>query len=451
MAGQSRSKGLRTMVTGVACLLAATAAGAARANTIHFEAESVRDRLRGFITSPLQIRDDAAASGGSYVTVTPGTNSPSNAPASATDGVARYVFTVADTGSYRIWARVSAPSTGDDSFWIRIGPSAPWIRWNEIPLGTPYHWVLVRAENASGAARFNLTGGADNELQVAYREDGTRLDAFFITNDSNFNPNATLTGPPALPFFQPAVGGQNAIKVSWSAVPGATSYNIERRSSDCSFNEQTQCCESPPFQTIRTGVTVHKFTDTVSEDTRFTYRITAVARTGASAHPVPLGPANCFPTDPSQGSGASSTYRLRTQIPILALTPPMRTFPEGVGAPAGFESLGAIPARGRARLDFELAVPTTIRVWAEVVFPNRDQDSFWVKMDDMNAISWNNLNEFCEDVHDSRKRGEPTVLFKLPAGSHRIEWAPREGGALLADNIVLVEDPTGTKSPPCSD
>jgi hypothetical protein len=41
------------------------------------------------------------------------------------------------------------------------------------------------------------------------------------------------------------------------------------------------------------------------------------------------------------------------------------------------------------------------------------------------------------------------VFFNLQGGSHRIEWAYREGGALLIDNMARSEDPT--VSAPCED
>jgi hypothetical protein len=442
----------RVMVAGLVSCASLAAVGRAHANTIQFEAESVRDRQRGTITTPLQIKDDPAASGGSYVTVTAGNNSPSTAPTSTTEGVAKYTFSVTDTGTYRIWARVSAPTDADDSFWIRIGATAAWIKWNGIPLGTPYHWVLVKADGAANPATFSLTGNADNQLQIAYREDGAKLDAFFISNDTAFDPNATLTAPPALPVMQPVVNGATAVKLSWSAVPGATSYTIERKSSGCSFNEATQCCESPtPYQVIQSGVTVHKFTDTTAVDNN-DYRVTAVAGTGQSAHPIPQGPDNCFPFDISHGNGGFEAYSLRTQVPVLAVTSPMRFASDGgVGAPAGTDSTSAAPAHGMARLDFELAVTTKLRVWAEVLFPNKNQDSFWVRADDSAWINWNNINQFCSDVRDSSKSGSPTVLFNLGPGSHRFEWAYREGGAELLDNIILDEDPTASHGQPCDD
>jgi hypothetical protein len=101
-------------------------------------------------------------------------------------------------------------------------------------------------------------------------------------------------------------------------------------------------------------------------------------------------------------------------------------------------------------LDFELAEPTVMRMWAEIIAPNPDQDSFWVEWDDRGWIKWNNLDDGCETLHDSAKSGEPIVRKLLQAGSHRIEFAYREGGARLADNIIILADSPG-QTQQCSD
>jgi hypothetical protein len=442
----------RTMAVGVASVLSLATAGAASANRVHFEAESVRYRFRGVITSPMMIKDDPAASGGSYLTVAAGINSPSTAPASTTEGVAKYTFSVDDTGSYRIWARVSAATTADDSFWLRMGSSAAWIKWT-LPLGVPYHWVLVKPDGSSTPSTFSLTAKNVNELQIAYREDGAKLDAFFITNDTTFNPTAALTGPPLRPIMQPQVsteagGGGSAAKVSWSAVPGAASYTLERNPDGCSTNPVTMCCEHPPYQVIATGLTVHQFVDVGGGGQ---YRVTAVAPTGSSSHPVPTT-ANCSPADDSEGRAMAGPFKWRTQVPsVLNVTSPMKFFSDGgVGAPAGTNSTAAAPAHGRARMDFELAVPAVMLLWAEITAPTTGQDSFWVRFDDGAWINWNNLG-FCSTLYDSAKTGAPIVRTSLGAGSHRLEFAYREGGARLADNIILLEDVPDDQGPQCDD
>jgi len=436
-------------MAGAASLLFVGASGAARANTIQFEAESIRDRTRGTITSPMLIKDDPAASGGSYIAVADGTNSDSFTPDSTTEGVVKYTFSVSDTGTYRVWARVSAATNADDSFWVRMGNSGSWIRFNGWTLGSAYHWVLVANDPPAAPSTFALTANVDNELQVAYREDGTRLDAIYITNDTSFNPNAAITGPPALPIIQSspsleAGGGGTTTKIAWSDVRGATSYKIEQTDGQCHFNSVTECCEDA-YQLVAT-TTTHKFVNGGGK-----YRVTAVGPTGESVHPVPTAE-NCFVDDPSVDFVQAGTFHWRTQVPfgISGVTSPMQFFTDGgVGAPAGNESLNSVPAHGRARMDFELTAPVVMRMWAEITAPNPDQDSFWVRFDDGAWIKWNNL-AFCSTLYDSGQSGSPIVRQSLGVGSHRLEFAWREGGARLADNIILLED-SPNQGEQCSD
>jgi hypothetical protein len=138
-------------------------------------------------TSPLQKPADAAASGGVAVQVAAGNNSQAAPPAT---GHGTISFTAPVAGSYKVWGRVTAPTNADDSWWVRID-SGTWQRWNGIPLGTAYHWDDVHNDLTGGAATiFSLTAGT-HTLEFAYREDGTRLDRFLITNDLAFTPSGT--------------------------------------------------------------------------------------------------------------------------------------------------------------------------------------------------------------------------------------------------------------------
>ena len=308
----------RKTATALVSLLITGAASTAWGNPVWIEAESARDPFRGGITSPMMIRDDSSASGGSFIEVAGGNNSQNATPGS--EGVAKLSFSVGNAGNYRVWARVKAPNDAADSFWVRMGNWMPpaegeyegrfaygnWIRWNEIPLGSGWHWVLIKAENASAPAQFALSG--DHQIQIGYREDGTRLDAIVVTDDTSFNPNAALTGPPALPIIQPVVRSRTALKISWSAVPGATSYTLERRDDGC--------CPYQPWQVIATGITGHKYVDPLPVDTYRTYRVTAVAPTGTSVHDE-----GEFAWDVSMGGGSTGNFYVRTQSHFLFVTP----------------------------------------------------------------------------------------------------------------------------------
>jgi hypothetical protein len=437
----------RKTAIGLASLLVTGAASAAWGNTVAIEAEAARDPFRGGITSPMMIRDDSSASGGSFIEVAAGNNAQNTTPGS--DGVAKLSFSVGNAGNYRVWARVKAPTNADDSFWVRMGTWVPaaegevdghyaygnWIKWNGMPLGSGWHWVQIKAEGASAAAQFALSG--DHQLQIGYREDGTKLDAVVVTDASSYNPTAALTGPPALPVMQPVVSSRTALKISWSTVPGATSYTLERRNDGC--------CPYEPWAVIATGLTGHRYIDPLPADTYRAYRVTAVAPTGPSPHdPDPMA------WDVSMGSGGTGNFYLRTQSHFLSVTPAMQMTMFGyVMAPAGTDSLSAPPARGRARFDFEAAAPAQVRVWANVLAPNPDQDSFWVRLDDGPWIKWNNLRTGCDDVHDS-DNGDRGVAYNLTAGSHRFEFAHREGGAALTNIITMLEG-VGPGGNACSD
>ncbi len=147
--------------------------------TVTAEAES------GTVTAPMQTLSDPAASGGQYVTPAAGSNSTSSPP---TTGFATVPFTVSAAGTYRVWGRVIAPTTSDDSFWVRVD-SGSWVNWNNIPLGASWHWDDVHNAAASNAVvNYSLTAGS-HTVTFAYREDGTKLDRIVVTNDPSLVPS----------------------------------------------------------------------------------------------------------------------------------------------------------------------------------------------------------------------------------------------------------------------
>jgi hypothetical protein len=145
---------------------------------VWLEAES------GRLTAPLQLVNDLDASGGRGVTVAAGNDSKAAPPA---NGQVALSFDVASAGSYRVWARVIAPTTSDDSFWVRMDGGA-WTNWNGIALGPRWHWDSVHdAANGNQQVTYALAAGA-HTLTFAYREDGARLDKVLVTSDATFVP-----------------------------------------------------------------------------------------------------------------------------------------------------------------------------------------------------------------------------------------------------------------------
>jgi len=154
-------------------------APAAAKEQLWIEAES------GMLTKPMAVSDDPTASGGKYI-------SAQNLGVTAihTEGIATYPFTVKG-GTYKIWGRVVDLPAGRNSFWVRIKgatldtvPDADgWCNWN-FPTGVGWHWDDVSNGTNSltdPAVRFTLKAGSYT-LEIAYREDGARLDAIVIAD-----------------------------------------------------------------------------------------------------------------------------------------------------------------------------------------------------------------------------------------------------------------------------
>jgi peptidoglycan/xylan/chitin deacetylase (PgdA/CDA1 family) len=148
----------------------------------YFEAEA------GTRTSPLVAISDASASGGQAIwSGTSGSNS-----VVPTGGHATFTFTVTTAGTFRVWGRflVGPSTTSDDSLWARIDTS-PWILWNDIypRIGTGYKWDQEHdTPNANALVTRNLSAGT-HTLEVAYRENGLKMDRFLVTNDLAFVPS----------------------------------------------------------------------------------------------------------------------------------------------------------------------------------------------------------------------------------------------------------------------
>ncbi|WP_200240875.1 SdrD B-like domain-containing protein [Thiohalocapsa halophila] len=143
-----------------------------------------------------RVHHDNDASGGAYLSVQNGRNEYSHPDHR---GIARYDFDVSQAGTHRLWGRVFTPGDHDDSFWVRVN-GGDWIKWNGIDWQDSWHWdSLHDSDDGNAEVLLHLPAGA-NTLEVAYREDGAKLDQVLITPDLGLDPN---TDPPS----QAASGG----------------------------------------------------------------------------------------------------------------------------------------------------------------------------------------------------------------------------------------------------
>ena len=126
------------------------------------------------VGSRWQVKADAQASGGEYVVYPQGEGAYRTSP--STDPADQLVYTVSveQAQSYYLLARISAPSYGDDSFWVKIDDK-DWITWSGgIKVNQGFAWNQV-----PGGAVF-LTKGT-HTIIFTYREDGARLDKLSLS------------------------------------------------------------------------------------------------------------------------------------------------------------------------------------------------------------------------------------------------------------------------------
>jgi hypothetical protein len=305
------------------------------------------------------------------------------------------------SATFTIWARVIAATDGNDSFWVKMDNGSP-IKWNGIPLGSAWHWVQVKADGASAASQFSLGTGL-HTLKIAYREDGAKLDELIITSNSSFNPS-TMTVPTAAPTIDDHAEDSSSAgaMISWQDVPGATSYVLTD--------------DNGHVVAASTGHVLVSSTDTSC------VRVAGVGPGGTG----PASGSLCF-------QQLSNFVQRKFPDSHMSVVSPMLI--NGSGALAvqsgTAESLDTVPAHGRGRYDFQIVGPATITVWAEIVAPDHDHDSFWVRMDQGPWVKWNNIPTANCTVVKNSDSGSAVVLYNLTTGSHFVEFAYREIGTLM--------------------
>ncbi|HXU82718.1 MAG TPA: hypothetical protein VN914_15050 [Polyangia bacterium] len=393
----------------------------AEANNVFIEGEEVRDEFSGLMTSPMLVKDDNLASLGSYITVTPGNDSKNAAPGE--EGLVSLPFEVSNDGNYRIWGRVIAPNDGDDSFWVRIPGKTGQIKWNEIPLGSSWHWALVKPEGSSNPTSVSLQAGVQYRIEFAYREDGTKLDAIYITDDGLFNPAAPLPAPAPPATIQTMAGNGSTMLVQWSDVSGATGYIVER--GDFSGDVSVPVAST----------TGHRLTLPVVSPEENCFRVRSIFPSGNSA----LSSQSC----------GGIQFDGRRRVDLFAISSPMVFQDGGLGVTPGLNSKDVAPAKGKVRRDFQLGNSQTLFVWADVFAPNDGGDSFWLRMDNGAWIKWNEipLGGVCAIARNS-DNNNALVSFNLGPGQHFLEFSYREDGALFTNQVVMT---TGSQAPPCDD
>lgn len=132
----------------------------------------------GQLVRPMQSTRDPSALGGAYVAAPEGT-------AGARQGWVELVLAVPRAGQYVLWARVLAPDTASNSFFVSLDGEDRWI-WHAPGPGAEgiapsWTWVLVAASEDGRSGRRALAAGA-HRLRFTTRQDGTRLDQVWLVD-----------------------------------------------------------------------------------------------------------------------------------------------------------------------------------------------------------------------------------------------------------------------------
>jgi hypothetical protein len=123
---------------------------------IAFEAEDGRG-------AAVFVHDDPNASEGRYI---------------LNMGWTSFEFSVPEEGEYTVWGRTHAPSSDDNSFTVTIDNLTN--RW-DVGCSPTWTWNQMNFSANMGAKILKLDVGA-HTFSLQMREDGTKLDAIYITN-----------------------------------------------------------------------------------------------------------------------------------------------------------------------------------------------------------------------------------------------------------------------------
>jgi endo-1,4-beta-xylanase len=191
--GASRQATVTVSATGVASqtVTVTQAAGSTGSTSVWLEAECAS------VGSLWNKVSDATASNGYYVTIQSGNNSTGSAPTNSA-GYIDFPFSVSQSGTYYMFARLLGPTANDDSYWVRMDGGS-WVMWNNWWTTS---WTWVRFPNT-----FSLSAGS-HTLTFAYREDGARLDKINLATSSAL---PTGTGSDASNLCTPKIGAEEQL------------------------------------------------------------------------------------------------------------------------------------------------------------------------------------------------------------------------------------------------
>ena len=414
---------------------------------------------------------DGAASGGAYIHRPDGVGS-SWSPNTAFQ--VSYCFTVAQSGTYRIKARVWADSGVNDSFWVKVdGALTGSGHWDvaHVAYGDDY----VNSYGVTDPVEISLTAG-DHLVEVLLREDGTRLDRIELEP-------VTIAGLKCGPPLQEAetgsitgfaTGSDNKASnkkfihrpegagSAWSAKPDFVATYCFKLESDATYrlNAGAQGPSSTSdsfFVRLDSGAA---FRWDVAQGTSFvedyanSYLVADPIEWNLTAGPHRVdiylredGTKLDWVELEKRTEALGQCGGLAHEAEAGALTGmvvgghPKASGGSFIHQPDGAGSNWTPKDSNRATYCFRVQQAGTYRIAANVHAASGTSDSFWVAVDGVQYGRWDTLlnTEFLPDYIGIRG-GEDPLVVTLSAGRHLVDVYLREDGTCL-DKISLESVP----------
>ena len=186
---------------------------------------AIEAEMADVIEAPMIVADDADASGGQYVWM-------EGPPATGGGGEGWVEYSLnLPAGTYALWGKVIAEDGNSDSFWVTWQPADPdenaqetentEFRWG-VGQGAEWHWDRINHWlNGGTFEREWEQPGGDTTLRIAVREDATKLDVIFITDNLSEDEAEVSPRDPGPEDFLTPVEPQDKLATTWGKLKQA--------------------------------------------------------------------------------------------------------------------------------------------------------------------------------------------------------------------------------------
>ncbi|NJC26645.1 MopE-related protein [Neolewinella antarctica] len=339
------------------------------------------------------------ASGKQYV-VFLGGNAEKSPPTDVPANRVRFNLDNDTAGDYFLFARVLAPTTDDDSFWVRTNGEG-WRKWkNGLIRGSDFRW------NQATNKTFSLTEGV-NTIDFAFREDGAQLDKIHLNLSGDL--------PQGL--------GEEVVGDTYYADTDGDGFG--------DVNNATVACTQP------TGFVTNAFD---CDDTNELVNPGAEERCDGidnNCNDLVDEGAQCDDTDPR------TEFWLEAECTAVGSAWKTVNSPAASGGQAfvydgSAESLTSPPAdiaANRIRFVINIAESGSFDLYVRMLTATTSDDSFWVRVNGQGWLKWKSGFQYGDDYYWNELTRGP---FGLDEGSNTIDIAHRENGAII-DKIYLTK------------